>query len=173
MLESIINLIGDIICQIVSKPPKVENKDDEIIFKFNNKLKYVMLFCIIEFSLFLIVLLVLFIIEPDSVFFVVFLGFGLFWGLSLYGYLIQKNKKVLLKNNIFFVTNFIGRVKEFRFEDIIKAKFIYGDGVVLYTWSNQKFKIDEQMSNYELLVGKLLEKDIQIINWRGNAVGRK
>ena len=79
------------------------------------------------------------------------------------------NKKIDIKT----VESFIGMVKEFRFEDIIKAKFIYGDGVVLYTWSNQKFKIDEQMSNYGLFVGNLLEKYIQIINWIGNAVDRK
>lgn len=84
--------------------------------------------------------------------------------------LFKKNKKIVLKQNIFYVTNFLGRIKEYRFDDIIKAKYLYGDGVVLYTWSNQKFKVDEQMSNYRLLVGKLLEKEIKIINWRGDAV---
>ena len=133
MLESIINLIGDMIVQIVSKSPKIDNNNEEIIFKFSNMLKYTMLVCLITFSLFLIALIVFYFIEPNSVFIIVFSGFLLFWLLSLYGYLVQRNKKVTLKNNVFYVTNFLGRIKEFRFDDIVKFKFIYGDGVILYT----------------------------------------
>lgn len=170
MLETFIYFLGDIITQVVSKAPKIENKDDEIRFEFNKVLRIVMLLCAIPPVIGLSISIVWAIIDNEIIVIFLILAFGFWLTACIYGYLVQKNKKIVLKQNIFYVTNFLGRIKEYRFDDIIKAKYLYGDGVVLYTWSNQKFKVDEQMSNYRLLVGKLLEKEIKIINWRGDAV---
>lgn len=144
--------------------------DDNICFEFDKKLQRTMLICTVCFLAFSFCFFCCFFIEREIWILFGALFFTFFMIFSSVCYLVFARKKIILKEDIFYVSNIFKKVNKYALNDIIKANMKVNDGIILITKENTFFKIDNQMSNYDKIFDKLSENDIKIVDNNNNVI---
>lgn len=157
-----------IILPLICKKRENNNPNNaETIFCFRKSIRYLFFICMTIMLIISIVFLFIGIHNKDdncigAIFFAIF---SLFW---LFIYLLIKNKKIIYKDDIFYVYNMFNNLKEYYAKEIIKAVEYEGKGMILTFNNKSKIKIDLQMENYSQIKSILKKYNIEYTDQNGN-----
>ena len=142
---------------LVSREKEDYNEEENIIFEYE-KFKYLPLIVWVFFSS----LLILSIVSKNTI--IVILIIGIVDIVVMMIWLYFKNQKIVFNNNVFYVSNWLKKNFEFKFEDIIKAEYVIGGGILLHVLANKKVGFSPLMTNYNWVFKKLKEKKIDLVD---------
>lgn len=81
--------------------------------------------------------------------------------LGVFGYLFYKNKRISFNNEVIEVECLLKKKRIYLYKDILYAKDILMDKVIVYT-NNDKFKVDHELKNVDKFIETLKSKGIRI-----------
>lgn len=106
------------------------------------------------------IIIVMFFANFKNILLVLFLLIGAFL-LGTFGYLFYKNKKISFNNEVIEVESLLKKKRIYSYKDILYAKDILMDKVIVYT-NHDKFKVDHELKNVDKFIEMLESKDIRI-----------
>ena len=155
MENFIILIISLIIILLWMKKGRTLNKDNKVIvFKFDILTRIVVL-------LFLIALLIILGIaiydsfkygDSNSISATILFCFLL--SIVLFYYIYISKKLIIFKNDTFYIKTIFSK-KIVKYSDIKKVKIDLVEGIKIYTKKNNKFFINIQMTNYQIIADKI------------------
>ena len=81
--------------------------------------------------------------------------------------LIGTNDEMVYKNGIFRWKNIFGKLRTFKFDDVVKAKYQSGNGsarIVLYTKNKKKLEFSSFHTNFDWVLKEIKIRNIEIYN---------